>query len=92
MKKKMISMTLAALIVLSASAMVMKLTYVKVTDNGCGNKCFISNSNEGITRKCGICGGFLNGGKATNVEGNWLQATFTCNKCGHQSTWKYKNR
>lgn len=92
MKKIMLMMVLVTLIVLSASAMIMKLTYVKVSDKDCGNKCVISNADEGITRKCGKCGGFLNGGKATYVDGDWLQAIFTCNKCGHQSTWKYKNK
>ena len=91
MKKKLILVTLATLIILSASAMVMKLTYQKVSDTNC-NKCVISNADEGVTRKCGQCGGFLNGGKATLIEGDWLQATFTCNKCSHQSTWKYKNQ
>ena len=92
MKKVMMSIALAAIVLLSASAMVMKLTYVKVTDNGCGNKCFISNADEGFTRKCGKCGGFLNGGRARIIEGDWWLATFTCKECGHQSTWKYKNK
>lgn len=87
------AVALAALIVLSASAMVMKLTYVKVSDKDCGNRCIISNSDEGITRKCGKCGqGYLNGGKATLVADDWYQATFTCNKCSHQSVWKYKEK
>ena len=93
MKKKMLLMALAAFIVLSASAMIMRLTYIRVSDKDCGNKCVISNADQGITRKCGKCGeGFLNGGKATIVEGDWWQAIFTCNKCGHQSVWKYKEK
>ena len=91
MKKKMMSIALAVLVVVSTSAMMMRLTYVKVSDKDCGNKCIISNADEGYTRICGKCGeGFLNGGRAKYVQGDWLQATFTCNKCGHQSTWKYK--
>lgn len=85
----MISIALAALFVLSASAMIMKLTYVKVSDEKC-NKCSITN--EGANRKCGICGGFLNGGTGKFDEDGWTKADFTCNKCGHQSTWKYKNK
>jgi len=86
--KKLFVLSVVAAVVLSASAM-MGLTYVKVSDPDC-NKCSITN--EGVTRKCGKCGNFLNGGRAEIVEGDWLQATFTCKKCSHQSTWKYKNK
>ena len=90
MKRKLILLMLSIFVVIVASAMVMRLTYVKVADNNC-NRCFISNADEGYTRKCGKCGGFLNGGKAKDING-WWHATFTCNKCGHQSTWKYKQK
>lgn len=90
MKKKIISLAIVTLVVLSASAMVLKLTYQKVSDTDC-NKCVISNSDEGSTRKCGKCEkGFLNGGKGESIDDGWTKATFTCNNCGHQSVWKYK--
>lgn len=82
----MIVLSIAGIIALSTSA-VTGLSYVKVSDSSC-NKCTITNG--GTTRKCGQCGGFLNGGKEKLVEGDWIQAVFTCNKCSHQSTWKYK--
>lgn len=85
--KKLIALSVIIAVVLSASAM-MGMTYVKVSDT-C-NKCSITDG--GGTRKCGQCGGFLNGGKFDVLKGNWLQADFTCNKCGHKSTWKYKNK
>lgn len=89
--KRILIITIAALTVLTMSAMIAKLTYVKVSDKGCGNKCVISNADEGMTRICGKCGqGFLIGGRSKYVEGGWQQAEFTCNKCGHPSTWKYK--
>lgn len=90
MKRRLILLALFVSVVIVASAMVMRLTYVKVVDNNC-NRCVISNADEGLTRKCGKCGGFLNGGKAKDING-WWHATFTCNKCGHQSTWKYKQK
>lgn len=87
--KKMFALIVTAGVVLCASAM-MRLSYVKVSDPGC-NKCSITN--EGATRVCGKCTkGFLRGGKDKLVDGGWLQADFTCNKCGHSSTWKYKNK
>lgn len=90
MQKKMMSVALAAFITLSAYAMITGLTYQKVSDKDC-NKCSITN--EGATRKCGQCEkGFLVGGKAELADNGWLKATFTCNKCGHQSVWKYKNK
>lgn len=91
MRKKVVSLALVGLFVLSASAMMMGFTYVKVSDKDCGNKCFISNKDGGFTRKCGKCGGFLIGGQATIEDGGWWQADFTCKECGHQSKWKYKN-
>ena len=89
MKRKLVLLALFTFVVIVASAMILRLNYVKVEDKNC-NRCVISNADEGLTRACGKCGGYIKGGQAETKSGNWLQATFTCNKCGHQSIWKYK--
>ena len=89
MKKKLLTISVILGFALSTSAMIMGLTYQKVSDKDC-NKCSITNG--GASRKCGICGGFLTGGKGVLIEDEWIQAEFTCNICGHSSTWKYKNK
>ena len=87
MKKKMMLLGISFAVLFSASAMVMGFTYQKIDDSDC-DKCSITN--DGVNRKCGKCGGWLDGGKAEIIDGNWLKATFTCTKCQHSSVWKYK--
>ncbi len=57
--------------------------------DSCG-RCYISN--DGTSRSCGKdgCGGWLESQGAKNVPGtNDVEAWFKCNKCGHQSKWKW---
>lgn len=82
MKKKVLMVSISAILVLSASAAVMAIQGWRViNDSGC-NKCVITDN----VRKCGQCGSFMkDGGLEKTEKGYTWEATFTCSNsnCGH---------
>ncbi len=82
MKKKVLALSISAILVLSASAAVMAIQGWRViSDPGC-NKCVITDTE----RKCGKCGSFMTTGEMQKSEKGYVwEADFTCSnsKCGH---------
>lgn len=81
MKKKVLFVVAAAMLVFSASATIMAIQgWQVVNDQGC-NKCVITDN----TRKCGKCGSFMKNGKLEQSDNYTWEATFTCTNanCGH---------
>ena len=83
MKKKVLSLSISAILVLSASAAAMAIQGWRViSDSGC-NKCVITDN----VRKCGKCGSFMNAGEMQKSEKGYIYETdFTCSneQCGHK--------
>lgn len=90
MKKKILSLVITTLLVITASAAVTAVmsTWVKVSDPDC-NQCVMNDT----TRKCGKpnCGGFMASvDGTTKVEGSYIKSDYKCKKCGHTITYKNK--
>lgn len=86
MKKKFSLFLSAIALAASVSAAVLS-SWVKVSDPKC-NKCVMND----YTRKCGLCGGFMEGvpGTESVEDNNYIKADYRCKKCQHTIT--YKNR
>ena len=82
--KKSIFFLAAFFIVAMTAFAVTRMKWICVEDT-C-ERCIINDD----TRKCGVCGGFMNSGKDVVKPGGWVQSPYTCNKCGHQTIYKCK--